>query len=513
MQRDGNQVSAWEKGSLSVFFALILPMLLSLFFSMLEVTRICGLDRNSEELAKQMVENAFSEYQPVLWERYGILALDMGYSSGQPETEKISGRMMELGSWYGETEGESWMNYLLALSPQLCEVTSYGLLTDNDGAPLIRQGAEVMGNRMASDLLSQWVSQVQGSKELQDKSPDLEDLIERGQQALLEEEKSEQGTRKQEAGQESQEAQDEYLREEPLEMQDNPLDLFAQWKEKGLLGLVLPAGSSISSGCIDTKDAVSGRVRNQGTRRDLTEVGLVDKVLFSQYVLETFSLFTNTKEEQEHSGMAYEAEYILGGKASDRENLESVAVKILLLREVQNLAAIYMDPVKVQKTQRAALSIAGITANPLVIQAVQVAVAAVWAFVESVLDMRLLFSGGTVPIVKRASEWTSDLTRLGQYVSLDQTAKSSEHGMTYSDYLRIFLALLSKKELGLRACDVIEEQIRATQGYEAVRADHLVYELETICSFQAQPVFFRLVSVGDPTAPTYSFTKKAELSY
>ena len=55
-------------GSISVFFALLLPLVCSLFFSMLEVTRIRGLDVNSRQLALQMLENTFSEYQPLLWQ-------------------------------------------------------------------------------------------------------------------------------------------------------------------------------------------------------------------------------------------------------------------------------------------------------------------------------------------------------------------------------------------------------------------------------------------------------------
>lgn len=499
------------KGSLSVFFTLILPLLLSLCFSMLEVTRICGLDRNSKELARQMLENAFSEYQPVLWERYGVLALDMGYASGQPNVEKISGHMMELGSWYGETGEGKWMNHWLALSPQLCEVTAYELLTDQDGAPLIRQGAETAGNSVVSGLLEQWIFQAQEAEDMQKGSPDLEALIERGEQALLEE-RSKQEVKNEEQWREKMQNEGQ-KQEDPLPLEDNPLDIFAKWKEKGLLALLLPAGESIASGYLDIQSSPSQRKRMCGTKQNRTGVGLVDKVLFGHYILERVSFFSKAQEEEENAGLLYEAEYILEGKMSDRENLEGAAVKMLLLREIQNLAAIYMDPLKVQQAQRAALSLAGFTANPAVIQMVKAAVTAVWAFVESILDVRLLLAGGTVPVIKRASDWTSDLTRLGQYVSPEQTAKSSDQGMTYSDYLRIFLTLLPKKSLGLRSCDVMEQEICSREGYEAVRMDHLVCEMETTCSFQAQPVFLCWVKVEDRKVPAYSFTKKARLSY
>ncbi len=78
----------------------------------------------------------------------------------------------------------------------------------------------------------------------------------------------------------------------------------------------------------------------------------------------------------------------------------------------------------------AATALAGFTGNPAIIQLVQAAVVGVWAFVESVLDIRLLLEGGKVPVVKNGAQWTSDLFCLGQYVSPKVRAKNGDDGMT-----------------------------------------------------------------------------------
>lgn len=132
-------------GSISVFFAILLPLVCSLFFSMLEVTRIRGLDVNSRQMALQMLENTFSEYQPLLWQQYGILALDMGYASGEGDIAKVAARMMEFGTWYDQAVGGDGQERFLALSPGGCEITAYELLTDHGAVALIRQGAGLPG--------------------------------------------------------------------------------------------------------------------------------------------------------------------------------------------------------------------------------------------------------------------------------------------------------------------------------------------------------------------------------
>lgn len=487
-------------GSLSVFFAMILPLMLSFCFGMLEVTRICGLDRNSQELAQQMAENAFSEYQPVLWKRYGILALDMGYATEKADPEKISERMLTLGSWQGEDDKTGGIQYFLGVVPELCQIKEYGLLTDDFAAPLIRQGAEAAKEIAAEKMISQWTGAAQQTEELQESGPQMKDLVDRGKQALSEQESS---------------AEDRSMQGQPLELQYNPFELFSTWNELGLLALIFSSDTQLSEKTIDRQNVVSRRTRMQGTETNLSDIGLTDRILFGQYLLNTFSDYTSDQSSgrQDGTGLVYETEYVIGGKMTDRKNLESVAIRILALREIQNIAAIYMDSVKMQQTQSAALAIAGFTSNPVIIQAVRAAVAAVWAFVESVLDVRRLFEGGTVPVVKNSTEWTSDLMRLGEYFPPDRMAKDSGQGMTYSDYLRIFLTLLPKEDLGLRACDVMELNIRSVEGYENVHADHLIYMMKASCSYQGTPVFSGRIGLREQDLPVYSFAKQVVLSY
>ena len=68
--------------------------------------------------------------------------------------------------------------------------------------------------------------------------------------------------------------------------------------------------------------------------------------------------------------LAYELEYILAGKASDRENLEAAVQKILLIRLAANFAYIQTDSVRKAEASAMAGTLCALLAVPAVIQAV-----------------------------------------------------------------------------------------------------------------------------------------------
>lgn len=59
--------------------------------------------------------------------------------------------------------------------------------------------------------------------------------------------------------------------------------------------------------------------------------------------------------------MAYELEYILNGKTSDKENLKSTVNSLLLMREGLNLFSAWKDPVlSLRQRQRQLLLLVGL---------------------------------------------------------------------------------------------------------------------------------------------------------
>ena len=131
---------------------------------------------------------------------------------------------------------------------------------------------------------------------------------------------------------------EELLNEQEMELpgEENPLEHVAGLKQAPILNLVLPKETQVSEKQIVSEDMPENR-ENQtghGTFEDVeSEGGTLDSVLLGGYIQEHFADFL---DEPKGGSLDYEVEYILAGRQSDRENLEAVANKLVLLRFVPN---------------------------------------------------------------------------------------------------------------------------------------------------------------------------------
>ena len=186
--------------------------------------------------------------------------------------------------------------------------------------------------------------------------------------------------------------------------------------------------------------------------------------------------------------LSYEVEYLIAGKASDRENLEAVVLRLLAMREVQNAEVILTDPTMMGQAYEIALALAGASVNPALVQVVQVAVVAVWALVESILDLRALLDGKKIPMLKTRAQWKSQLGAL--QTALDGGEDTSvQEGIGYQEYLFALLALLPQKKLAYGCMDLMEASMQQQEDYAYVKMDHMVYTMDISCSFTGQGLF------------------------
>lgn len=102
-----------------------------------------------------------------------------------------------------------------------------------------------------------------------------------------------------------------------------------------------------------------------------------------------------TRFGQEKTGSVhYEQEYLLQGNASERENLKRTVNELLAVREAVNLAALYADSEKRSEAEALALAITGLAGITPITAAASFFIMTVWAFAESVADVKVLLSGG-----------------------------------------------------------------------------------------------------------------------
>ena len=237
--------------------------------------------------------------------------------------------------------------------------------------------------------------------------------------------------------------------------------------------------------------------------------GIIDKALFIDYLMTNYSYFGN---DLKHDGLKYEVEYLLSGKETDPQCLASVVEQILLVREAANYTTIMQTPALKTQATAAAEAMAGFTMNPAIIEAVKYAVIGAWAYAEATLDVRLLLAGGKIAPIKNLDQWTSDVWHLSNFLDVNCKAKTSETGISYKDYLIGFLTLNSNNTLAMRACDVMENALNATDDYKNVKVDNMAFAADVTITYAADEMFMSLLDSRN-TVGEYSLSKHKYISY
>lgn len=276
---------------------------------------------------------------------------------------------------------------------------------------------------------------------------------------------------------------------------DNPVDSVNASRDSFLLSMVYPDTEQLSQKSISLDYQPSYRTLED--RDDLGETEKINSalatVLFGEYILKKMP--NALESEQEEAPLNYQLEYILEGKSSDIDNLEAVAEKILLIREGINLAYLLTDSAKIAEAEVLATLIIGYLGNPILVEGLKYALLVSWSFAESVLDVRQLFSGESVPLIKNSQNWKLSLSNLTDYKNhLDDKGEESEDddGLNYKGYLRLLLYLEKKNTKVMRCMDMMESNIQASSGNSNFRIDNCFLSMEIEVSFHIDDLFLSL---------------------
>ena len=271
----------------------------------------------------------------------------------------------------------------------------------------------------------------------------------------------------------------------------------------------------VSSAAAAEEEFPSARRLNRGygsfRQEDLS--GPLKKLLFGEYLLENFSTALAPKKTQ--GGLAYEIEYILGGKSSDRENLDAVAKRLTLMRFAADYICLQTDGARKAEARAAAGLICAALLIPGAAEALAQLILLVWAYREAMSDVKTLLAGGSVPLVKTKDSWQLPLDMVtgtgssGEMPALPQAGvsgppqaqdgKTRPGGMDYKDYLRILLFLEKRETETMRSLDMIESGLKIGKGKSFFRADLCMAKLK----LRSTAVLAAGVSYDFPTGFAY----------
>ena len=250
--------------------------------------------------------------------------------------------------------------------------------------------------------------------------------------------------------------------------------------KKKLLELLLPSGKE----CPSAEESFSSALFSTESAANPIQIGLL-----GEYSLRFFHSYH--KEESAHTtpysnAKGLEVEYLLHGKKSDYENLSAQVTSLLAFRESMNFIHIMSDPEKLEAVEEFVTSFLAITANPVVIAVFSAFVIGIWAFAQSLLDVKELLNDERVPLMHSLESWTLSLNHLLDFLSYlsGEEIPKENIGLSYEDYLRISLftkGLLSQAKINDSMLYCMEKNIQTSirDKEPSFRMDKCLYYLST----------------------------------
>ena len=432
-----------KKGEVTAFLSLVFVLIISFISAMLEST-VIQTEKNQKRLdVDRAVFSIFGEYQKQLLEEYEILAVDGSYGTTAYKEENLLDRMR----YYGSAGIEH-------------EIQGIQYLTDKNGSAFREQVLDYMEHtygisivRDLAGMTGQWEEQELSGEELIRQDSEWNTQLE--------------------------ESLDE--NESMLPSEENPLPNVENLKQSNILQLVLPEEFQLSSKQINPSDQPDARQLRKGKgsfyiRQDMN--GIEERLLFHEYLLKKFSNAVEAKGD--NRSLSYEIEYMIGGKASDSENLEAVVKKLLGVRFGMNYLYLQTDTAKQAEAETLALTLSTLAALPAVAGIVKQVLLAAWAFGESIMDLRSLMSGKKAALIKNSQNWQLTLSSLMTLGTAEdaQEGMDAEGGLSYTDYLRILLFLQNEDTLTMKALNRVEQNIRLEKQITSFCTDACVVKLK-----------------------------------
>lgn len=428
------EIKIEHKASMTGAMGLLLLVLLSLLAVCIQGARISCARVQAVNGVDLGLYSLFAQYDSDLLQDYSLFFLDGGFGEGELRLGQVINQMEH----FAQPAMESGLTHCKL---QSCGIQAWRLATDRQGEAVKQQIVRYMKDNLGNTGIEI-----------------LRDQLEEKQQIIQQQNSIEEG------GLEEAEIENQEPMEEISES-NNPLEIIKSIRDNGFLGLVLPSGDEISQKTVESGNLASNRSLSQGMgslSQLETEGGALDKLLIQEYILQKLSFYT---EQRQQGGLDYQAEYVLGGKDSDKENLQYTINRLLLLRETANIAFLYTSQEMRAQLSACAAALSFLLLIPEGMSVIQGVLAAGWAYVESICDVKTLLSGGKIPLIKDNSTWKTQLKNLAV------EENPSEKGMSYREYLFLLLSFSSTEKLTLRCMDMIEQNIRQKPGKEKFSLD------------------------------------------
>lgn len=441
MKRIGN------KGSITVFLCLLLSVILILCLTLFNVSYIYGAKSKIAMCGRSAASGIKANYNSYIFENYHILLFDKefgGMGEGAAEEEIKHLLVHNLGDEYKVED---------------IAVTEFKLIMSQDCIHLKEQINDYMNYAIVESGVDK-ILQITGDED-GNASEETDEVLDRAEKESEEKKKS--YAEKDDDSDTSKETED-------------PRDFTSAVGDFGILTFVLPEDMKISNALINIMEVpsftpISYDEKNYEISGSFDDFDVLKKdlhsnkswksnmVTWAKTIAYAGSVFNCATENDVNDKTVFqcEIEYLIGGKASDYDNLESVVNKIILLRFPMNFSYLITDESKMSKVKAISAPVAMAALMPWSEPVIRYLLAGCWSYGEAMAEVRNLLSGAALPFVKDYDSWITDINNLGE--SIFYKAEEKENGLCYKDYLYILLAMDTDKTY-IRMLDLIELNTR-----------------------------------------------------
>lgn len=440
-----------------MFLSLSLTIILSLILTLIEGARIYAGRMQAECIVRTAMDSCLAEYNRALEERYSLLFVDTSYGGGSPSEESLTDHMKDYMSRNLERTTVSSLTGtrdLTALSVSSFAVTDSRYACDDHYRAVREQVEAYMTAGPEAALVSNFY-ELFGSYETLDEdawqeafdesSEEFEDAVEEALEEREEDEDYDDGG------------------DDDLNLVEEILNDIREFIGSAFLSQVFGSDDGISDSSAEGADLLEDRSLHYGSSYEAenshgySEVG---SILMGQYILEHCG---NYRERMDGSALQYETEYIVFGERTDRRNLERMTERLVLLRAAADLAAIH----GVDSCTGTADAI-GAVLNfflGIPVSVTRELILVVWSYAEAIQDVKTLYKGGKVPILKSGANWQTSFSSLRSIGG--GSGSSGGSGIDYAMYLRFFLLAADQMDpdaVTERLMNIMELDVTKAQG-------------------------------------------------
>lgn len=488
----GNCYSCFKNnnGYMTVYLTLTMAVLLSLCLTLIEGVRSNAVILESEVASDISVNSIMAEYNRELMKQYNIFAIEDSYGTSNASLDNTEQHLEKYlnGNLSSDLFLGGLLNYrdFLSIDVEKADIVGVLYLTDDDGNVFMRRAYEALKDDIGLELLSElseWTEQIE-SQGLEDMNL-LEEMEDLNEQTKNEQMKSEQAEddRTDSGRTDSGQINSGHTEGEIVEYTENnelgvsPADSFLSYITSGLLYCTVDNVDELSSESINPSELIFSRMKadrynlgNLQLEDESAPEQIIERYVFQEYLLRYMGRYGYEGED----ALKYQIEYIISGKSSDIDNLSDVVDRIFAIRCSEDFLCLSGDEERCSEAEIYADLISVITYTEELADVYKEMILLVWSAYEALYDVRSLLAGNRIEAIKTSENWHTLIS--GNTVGANNAG--DEDGLTYTDYLRILMMLTSKKALVGRAMDMVEADIRLTEGNSDFRMDACI---DTVC--------------------------------